>query len=91
MYKSDTRDGVRVACEFEATIELESGRGPLRAVVRNLSTYGARLEGTQVSAAPEDFDLLIQRRPGGIVRRRARRVWRIDEVMGVTFVDRDGA
>ena len=53
MHKSDVRDGVRVQCEFPATIEL--GAGPaIRAVVRNISTCGARLEGADVVAAPEN-------------------------------------
>jgi hypothetical protein len=90
MHKSDVRDGVRVQCEFPATIEL--GAGPaIRAVVRNISTCGARLEGADVVAAPEKFELLIMRDSGATVRRRARRVWRTDEAMGVSFIDQVGA
>ena len=90
MHRSDKRDGVRVQCEFLATIEVETGSA-LRAIVRNISTRGARLEGADVVAAPDQFDLLITRAPGSTERRRARRVWRIDDAMGVNFVDGVGA
>ena len=84
--KSDTRDGVRVACELPATIEPDGGPR-LSAVVRNISTRGARLEGADVSAAPERFDLLISRSASATERRRARRVWGIDDAIGVFFLD----
>ncbi len=90
MHKSDVRDDVRVQCELPATIELRKGFA-VRAIVRNISTCGARLEGAEVVAAPEQFELLITRDSGATVRRRARRVWRIDEAMGVSFIDRVGA
>jgi len=90
MYKSDERDGVRVPCEFQATIEPPAGP-VLRAVVRNISTRGARLEGVDVVAVPEQFDLLITRDTGATERRRARRVWGLAETMGVNFIDRVGA
>jgi hypothetical protein len=90
MYKSDLRDGVRVPCELPATIKAEAGSA-LRAVVRNISTRGARLEGADVAAAPEQFEVLIMRDTGATERRRARRVWQIDQAMGVNFIDRSGA
>src|ERR1700677_380054 len=90
MHKSDKRDGVRVPCEFEARIEPEAGPA-LRAVVRNISTRGARLEGVDVVAVPEQFDLLITRDRGATERRRARRVWGLDGAMGVNFIDGVGA
>jgi hypothetical protein len=90
MHKSDKRDGVRVPCEFEARIEPEAGPA-LRAVVRNISTRGARLEGVDVVAVPEQFDLLITRDRGATERRRARRVWGLDGAMGVNFIDSVGA
>src|ERR1700677_2521672 len=90
MHKSDKRDGDRVPCEFEARIEPEAGPA-LRAVVRNISTCGARLEGVDVVAAPEQFDLLITRDTGATERRRARRVWGLDGAMGVNFIDGVGA
>jgi hypothetical protein len=90
MHKSDERDGVRVPCEYEARIEPEAGPA-LRAVVRNISIRGARLEGDDVVAAPEQFDLSITRNGGATERRRARRVWRLDGAMGVNFIDGAGA
>ena len=90
MHKLDKRDGVRVPCEFEATIEPEAGPA-LRAVVRNISTRGARLEGVDVVVVPEQFDLLITRDRGATERRRARRVWGLDGAMGVNFIDGVGA
>jgi hypothetical protein len=87
MSKSDNRDGVRVACELEATIEPTAGSA-LRVVVRNISTCGARMEGAEIVAAPELFDLVIKRDSGATERRRARRIWRIEQAMGVNFVDR---
>jgi hypothetical protein len=90
MHRSDKRDGVRVPCEFEARIEPEAGPA-LRAVVRNISTRGARLEGVDVVAVPEQFDLLITRDTGATERRRARRVWGLEGVMGVNFIDGAGA
>jgi hypothetical protein len=89
MHNSDTRDGARVQCEFQATIEPEGGPA-LRAVVRNMSTCGARLEGADIVAAPEQFDLLIKRGAGATERRRARRVWGRDHAIGVFFLDRAG-
>ena len=90
MHKSDKRDGDRVPCEFEARIEPEAGPA-LRAVVRNISLRGARLEGVDPVAVPEQFDLLIERDIGGTERRRARRVWGLDGAMGVNFIDGAGA
>ena len=90
MRKSDERDGVRVPCEFEARIEPEAGPA-LRAVVRDISTRGARLEGVDVVSVPEQFDLLITRDTGATERRRARRVWGLDGAMGVNFIDGVGA
>jgi hypothetical protein len=86
MHKSDLRDGVRVQCELPATIELGAGSA-IHAVVRNISTWGARLEGAEIVTAPEQFELLIKRDSGATERRRARRVWRNEEAMGVHFID----
>jgi hypothetical protein len=90
MHKSDMRDGARVECELQATIEPDAGP-TLCAVVRNISTRGARLEGADVSAAPERFDLLISRGARATERRRARRVWGIDDAVGILFLDRADA
>jgi hypothetical protein len=90
MGRSDKRDGDRVPCEFEARIEPEAGPA-LRAVVRNISTRGARLEGVDAVAVPEQFDLSITRNGGATERRRARRVWQLDGAMGVNFIDGPGA
>jgi hypothetical protein len=88
MRKAEARDGARIPCEFTASIEPGAGGTPLQAVVRNISTFGARLEGVDVCAAPEHFHLLVIRECGVTERRRARRVWRSGEAMGVCFVDR---
>lgn len=90
MHKTDMRDGVRVPCELPATIELGAGSA-LRAVVRDISTRGARLEGAEVVAAPEQFELSITRESGATERRRARRVWQIGQAIGVSFIDQVGA
>jgi hypothetical protein len=81
------RDYRRVPCEFEATIERYEGSQSLRAVVRNISARGARLEGVEVLTAPEHFELAIVNESGQVERRRARRVWQDQNALGVAFLD----
>ena len=88
MLKPETRDGARVPCELEARIEQGSGRPALRLIVRNISTFGARLEGPDAGVAPEQFNLSVARESGGARRRRAQKVWANGEAIGVCFVDR---
>ena len=88
MQKPETRDGVRVPCELEARIEQDAGRPALRVIVRNLSTFGARLEGPDVAAAPESFELSVVGESGRTQRCRARKVWGNGEAIGVCFADR---
>ncbi len=84
------RDNRRVACEYVATIERAEGSRSLRAVVRNISAHGARLEGADVDAAPEQFYLSIVNESGRVERRRARRVWQDQDAIGVAFLDGSG-
>ena len=82
----ERRKAKRVRVELPATIE-----GSAWVLVRDLSEDGAGLEGADLAALPEEFDLAITQAPGETKKRRARLVWRREGKMGVRFSDTIGA
>jgi len=87
----ERRRAERVQVELQATIDGETGQPALGAVVRNISATGARLEGADLDAAPDLFDLTIAQDSGETETRRARLVWRTEGAIGVDFSDYIGA
>jgi hypothetical protein len=81
----------RVEVDLKATIEAAAGDRPIEAVVRNISLGGARLEGPQVSEAPDLFNLKIVTESGEVETRPVKLVWRMDGAVGVDFGDYIGA
>ena len=83
---TERRKSERVRVELPATVD-----GTAWVVVHDLSEDGAGLEGADLAAAPEEFDLTITEASGDIRKRRARLVWRTEGKMGVRFSDTIGA
>ena len=81
------RDFARLPCRLRAALELGHDRRRLDATVRDISIPGAKLEGSGVELAPQQFDVLITLETGEIARRPARIVWRSCGVVGVFFTD----
>ncbi len=82
-----SRDIERQPCELAASISGAAGQPRLAATVRNISRDGARLEGSSVALAPDEFTLTIMHETGATERLRARRVWNRDNAIGVKFLD----
>ena len=82
----ERRKAKRVRVELPATIE-----GSAWVHVRDLSEDGAGLEGADLAALPEEFDLTITQASGETKKRRARLVWRREGKMGVRFSDTIGS
>ncbi len=91
MEGSERRTAQRIQVELKATIEGSGGHEALGAIVRDISTGGARLEGANFASAPEQFDLTITTEAGKTETRRARLVWRGEGAVGVNFGDYIGA
>ena len=87
----ERRKAKRVRVELQATIEGSVGRPPLEAVVRDISEGGARLEGADLAASPELFNLTIMQASGETETRCARLVWWTEGRIGVRFSDYIGA
>jgi len=87
----ERRNAIRRDVELKATIEGEAGQPALDAVVRNISDSGARLEGADLSASPDQFALTITQESGETKKRPARVVWRSEGAVGVNFCDYIGA
>jgi hypothetical protein len=87
----ERRASERVQVELPATIEGDAQRPKLTAVVRDISEGGARLEGVDVNAAPEAFDLTITHASGVTELRHAQLVWQTEGVVGVRFSDYIGS
>jgi hypothetical protein len=81
----------RVDVDLKATIEADAGERAIDAVVRNISRGGARLEGPEVAAAPDHFNLKIMNESGEVETRSVKLVWRMDGAVGVNFSDFIGA
>jgi PilZ domain len=75
----------RQTCELECSIEATDSAPERRAMLRNLSQSGARLEGRELDGCPEAFDLRIVHESGAIERLFARVVWRQPASIGIRF------
>lgn len=87
----ERRNAIRREVELKATIGGEAGQPGWDALVRNISDSGARLEGADLSASPEYFDLTITEESGEAKKRPARVMWRTEGAVGVNFCDYIGA
>jgi hypothetical protein len=75
----------RQSCELECSIEATDSAPERRALLRNLSQTGARLEGSELEGCPETFELRIVHHSGAVERLFARVVWRQASAVGVRF------
>ena len=75
----------RQACELECSIEATESYSERRAVLRNLSQTGARLEGPELDGCPEAFEVRIVHETGAVERLFARLIWRQPGVIGIRF------
>jgi len=87
----EKRRDERVPVDLKALIAGPEGQRVIEAFVRNISRGGARLEGPEVSAAPEHFDLTITTETGETQTRHVRLAWRMEGAVGVNFSDYIGA
>ena len=77
----------RQPCELDCSIEATDATPERKAVLRNLSQTGARLEGPELDDCPEAFELRIVHGTGAVERLNARCIWRTPGAMGVKFED----
>ncbi|MGA2045318.1 MAG: PilZ domain-containing protein [Roseiarcus sp.] len=75
------KTGRRRVC-YAAQIALDSGEGPIEALVRSVSEKGAGVRTPEGQSLPESFPLAVDR--SGIMR-DARLVWRSGRDIGVCF------
>ena len=77
----------RQACELDCSIEATDTTPERKAILRNLSQTGARLEGPELDGCPDAFELRIVHTTGAVERVNARCIWRTPGVIGVKFED----
>jgi hypothetical protein len=80
------RAAERHRCYLSARFIFNGGHNSLDAIVRDVSSAGARVEAEELSTVPLEFDLMIGSFTGERSMRRARQIWRDNGVMGVAFV-----
>ena len=76
----------RQSCELDCAIEATTTTPERRAVLRNLSLTGARLEGPELDDCPDEFELRIFHVTGAVETLNVQCVWRQPGVVGVRFV-----
>jgi hypothetical protein len=76
----------RQTCELECAIEATATTPERRAVLRNLSLTGARLEGPELDDCPDEFELRIVHVTGAVETLNVQCVWRQRGVVGVRFL-----
>ena len=81
------RTAQRHRCWLKALFVFNEGRSTLDAIVRNLSESGALLECEQMQLLPQEFDLIITKSDGELLKHRAHQVWRLQGAIGVKFID----
>jgi hypothetical protein len=64
-----------------------NGFSDLSVLVRNISATGAKLTGDELHFLPDQFELRMSDGLGGVVTRRAKRMWSKPDSMGVVFLD----
>jgi hypothetical protein len=77
----------RQPCELDCSIEATDATAERKAILRNLSQTGARLEGPELDGCQETFELRIVHTNGAVERVNARCIWRMPGVVGVKFQD----
>jgi len=75
----------RRECELECSIEATDSTPERRALLRNLSHTGARLEGHELDGCPETFELRIVHTSGAVEKVNAHCIWRKPGAIGVRF------
>jgi hypothetical protein len=80
---AESRKADRIRALMSAQVIFNKGASTFDCVVKNISTTGARLEITDSTALPADFDLHI---PHKGKTYRATIAWRGDGLVGVEFV-----
>jgi hypothetical protein len=83
----ERRRAPRTRCLREGRCIFNKGCSDLTVMVRNLSATGAKLTGDELHFLPDEFELQMSDGVGGVVSRRAKRVWSKPDSMGVVFVD----
>jgi hypothetical protein len=78
---SDNRQNQRRKTLKGGRIVFNGGRSTIDAMVRNVSSKGAKLQVTSVVGIPDTFDLLLD----GHSRQPCRVVWRTLKELGVEF------
>jgi hypothetical protein len=78
----DQRPASRVRTIMQGRIVFNNRSATLDCVIRNLSESGAKLELSCSVTLPDRFELVIPRKGE---TRRARIVWRKDDLMGIAF------
>ena len=76
----------RQSCELDCAIEATTTTPERRAVLRNLSLTGARLEGPELDDCPDEFELRIFHVTGAVETLNVQCAWRQPGVVGVRFL-----
>jgi PilZ domain len=75
----------RQSCDLDCSIEATDSSPERRAILRNLSQTGARLEGLELEGCPDTFALRIVHMSGAIETVGARLIWRKPGAIGIRF------
>jgi hypothetical protein len=81
---ADQRNAPRSRSLLRGRILFNNDRSALDCIVRNVSDTGARLEVENGHLAPNEFDVFVPQKNRTF---HAQLAWRVDENMGVRFVD----
>lgn len=83
----ERRRASRMRCYRQARCVFNDGKSDLDAVIRNISSTGARISGAELICLPDEFELWIHDGFGGYEKRLAKRVWAHGDHAGLEFID----
>jgi len=86
----ERRSATRMRCFKLARCYFNKGRSDLEVTLRNISSTGARITGSELICLPDEFDLHIHDGFGGFEVRRVRRIWSRGGAAGLRFLDAPG-
>ncbi|MGU3540937.1 PilZ domain-containing protein [Methylobacterium sp. A54F] len=81
---AEHRNEVRQRVFLKGRILFNNGNSSLDCLVRDLSATGARIEASETTTLPEQFDLYIPQKDRTF---RSKLRWRREDGIGITFVD----
>lgn len=80
------RAAARKRCYLKARFAFNNGCSTLDAILRDISSAGARAACDDMRLVPAEFDLFISGFGGATSKRRARRIWSDNGAMGIAFL-----